>query len=89
MKPLAMLVVILSTAPFSSQAWWIAFGPMDPVASSGTVVAVDCGTPTVVVPALSTGPFTLKAVSGDCFSIPFINNNGTLPKSPADWVRCP
>lgn len=42
-----------------------------------------------VEPALSTGPYVLKATSGDCYRVPYINPNGTLPKSPADWVSCP
>jgi hypothetical protein len=40
-------------------------------------------------PVISTGPYILKSPSGDCWSIPFIQNNGTLPKIPADWKTCP
>lgn len=49
-------------------------------------------TPVPCVPAapvVSTGPFILKAGSGDCYRIPYINPNGTIPKTPADWVVCP
>lgn len=44
---------------------------------------------TVAVPAVSTGPYTLKSASGDCWKLPGVNNNGTITKTPMDWTRCP
>lgn len=48
-------------------------------------------TQVVVVPVpviLSTGPIIMKArTSSDCYEIPYVNSNGTLPA--ATWVRCP
>lgn len=40
-----------------------------------------------LMPALSTGPYVLKATSGDCYKVPYINPNGTLPAT--TWVTCP
>lgn len=40
-------------------------------------------------PVVSTGPFILKAGSGDCYRAEGINPNGTMLKSPLDWVVCP
>lgn len=40
-------------------------------------------------PVVSTGPFILKAGSGDCYRAEGINPNGTMLKSPLDWVACP
>lgn len=52
-------------------------------------VTVVCSTPVVAVPAISTGPYILKATSGDCYKMDYVNPNGTPSKSPLSWVPCP
>lgn len=46
-------------------------------------------TPTVAVPAISTGPYIVKAATGDCYKMDYVNPNGTPNKSPLTWVPCP
>lgn len=92
MKPLAMLAIALTVTGSTStlmevpEGMYIVVVPNTCNDVAGSVV--NCGTPTVTVPALSTGPFTLKAVSGDCYGGIALNPNGTLVK-PATWVKCP
>lgn len=74
------LAVIISSAPFNSQAWWIAFGPLGIEESSGTMkCAVD----------LSTGTFVRKAVSGDCYQFDYVNPNGTTAPAAGRYTACP
>lgn len=41
-------------------------------------------------PMVSTGPYIFKAKgSGDCFTEPFMYDNGTFPTNPADYIACP
>lgn len=56
---------------------------------TGSVAGVDCGSTTVRAVAVSTGPYTLKAASGDCYRLDYINPNGTTPQSPLEWTPCP
>jgi hypothetical protein len=36
---------------------------------------------------VSTGPYIMKALSGDCWSIPYVNPNGSC--GPQTYVTCP
>jgi enoyl-[acyl-carrier-protein] reductase (NADH) len=56
-----------------------------------TQMTVDCGTPTVKAPAISSGPFRLMASDGvNCYCQPYMNPNMTFPKTAAQaWCSCP
>lgn len=95
MKRLAMLAVSIYVAGSSSPTVIDLGGDhwMDIIVEKRTCMEdFACPSSTAIPTAVpvSTGPFILKASTGtNCYSVPYINPNGTIPKSPADWVKCP
>lgn len=95
---LAVIVWASSTTPSgfpltlstnaSDPTWW-AMGGLIQSNTNYAIPSVDCGTPTVVVPALSTGPFTLKNVSGQCNQFDYVNPNGTTVPAAGRYIACP
>lgn len=79
-----VLAVLLSTSTINMPgvAYWAVFGPIDQTEAA-------CPQEVPAAPAVSTGPYILKAATGDCYALPYVNPNGTIAKSPMDWVPCP
>lgn len=72
------------------QSYWMAFAPMTTDESTSTAKCPVCPVCPIAGPDLSTGPWIHKARTGpDCFSLDYINSNGTVPKSPLDYKKCP
>lgn len=77
--------VLLSSITVPGQTFWgIELQTMvcDPPA------AVDCGTPTVKIPAICASPAIMKSpIDGSCSEVDYVNPNSTCHET--HWVQCP
>lgn len=94
MKPLAMMAIAMTVVSTGTvieipDKMVVAIFSQTCLDSVAGAPVVDCGTAAVAVPALSTGPFILRASNGiDCYKLPFVNPNGTPSQPRFDWVKC-
>lgn len=94
MKPLAMLAIAMTVVSTGTvieipDKMVVAIFSQTCLDSVAGAPVVDCGTATAVVPALVPGgPLIGRAKSGDCFRWDYVNNNGTVPKSVGDYIKC-
>lgn len=72
----------------SDENFWGAEFHFDTYACTTAPAAVDCGTPTVKVPAICANPAIMKSpIDGSCAQIDFVNPNSTCHET--KWVPCP
>lgn len=88
MKRLVMLIVTITVGASSTtvinipDGSWLAVVPKETICPE-----VGCSTATPTAVAVSTGPFILKATSGDCYRVPYLNPNGSC--GPTTYMTCP